>query len=194
MPVDFGYRVAADVALIERTGTKHYGLQPYFGIFQHSPSRVEAAYFLRQTSMSPAQATATADELLDKWHELGVDEFHAYVRKTYPELAAHRFYDHIFGSMSAKPEDLFDIAPYIYCVHGKFLEMRPVEGRPGEYEEPSIAYEEGIAVLKAIGYEGWIDSEFEGQRSQQDMGDDGLANEVEQVRRHQEMLKRLIGE
>ena len=44
------------------------------------------------------------------------------------------------------------------------------------------------------GFTGYIDSEYEGQRDQQDRGKDYLPNEVEEVRRHHEMLKRLIGE
>ena len=54
------------------------------------------------------------------------------------------------------------------------------------------------ATVNPVSYEGaeqiYIDSEYEGQRSQQDTGDAGLADEVEEVRRHHEMLKRLIGE
>lgn len=40
----------------------------------------------------------------------------------------------------------------------------------------------------------YINSKYEGQRDQQDRGVEFLPNEVEQVRRHHEMLSRLIGE
>jgi hypothetical protein len=52
----------------------------------------------------------------------------------------------------------------------------------------------GIAALKKGGFEGYINSEYEGQRYQQDRGMEYLADEVEEVRRHHEMLARLIGE
>jgi hypothetical protein len=55
-------------------------------------------------------------------------------------------------------------------------------------------YKEVIDILKTTDWEGYIDSEFEGQRSRQDMGREGLVDEVDQVRKHHEMLKRLIGE
>ena len=67
-------------------------------------------------------------------------------------------------------------------------------GKPGCYEDKSIDYETPIKYLKQYGYDGYINSEYEGQRDQQDMGIEHLPNDVEQVRRHHEMLKRLIGE
>ena len=48
-----------------------------------------------------------------------------------------------------------------------------------------------MRILRENGFDGYINSEFEGQRDQQDMGEEGLVDEVEQVRRHHEMLKRL---
>ncbi len=72
--------------------------------------------------------------------------------------------------------------------------MTEIPGRPGEYEDRSLDYEGPIAFLKQAGYDGYINSEYEGQRRYQDLPFEQLANEVDQVRRHQEMLKRLIGE
>lgn len=48
--------------------------------------------------------------------------------------------------------------------------------------------------MKQGGYEGYINSEYEGQRHQQDQGIEKMANEVEEVRRHHEMLARYITE
>ena len=93
---------------------------------------------------------------------------------------------------AADPLDLYDIVPYIKCIHGKFNEMTEIPGKPGQYEERSIQYPEVIAILNDCCYDGYIDSEYEGQRHQQDMGYEGLPDEVEQVRRHHEMLRRLI--
>ena len=47
--------------------------------------------------------------------------------------------------------------------------------------------------LKECEFDGYINSEFEGQRFCQDVGEEGLIDEVEQVCRHHEMLTRLIG-
>ena len=79
-------------------------------------------------------------------------------------------------------------------MHGKFYDMTEIPGEPGHYEDKSIMYKEVIDILKTTDWEGYIDSEFEGQRSRQDMGREGLVDEVDQVRKNHEMLKRLIGE
>lgn len=93
-----------------------------------------------------------------------------------------------------KPEDLKSILPYIICIHGKFYNMTEIPGQPGEYEDCSIDYEGPIKFLKENGYEGYINSEYEGQRRFQDLSFDQLASEVDQVRKHQKMMKRLLGE
>lgn len=190
---DWKYRHAQDVAFIERTGTKHYGLQPDMGIFQYRPSKAMLGYELRQF-VSPQEAGKIIDEYYRIYDEAGDAQAKDYIGQACPQVfeTSHAFM--LFGGMSAQPEELYKIAPYIYCIHGKFYGMTEIPGHPGQYEEASIKYPEAIKVLKSIGYDGYIDSEFEGQRSQQDMGDEGLANEVEEVRRHHEMLKRLIGE
>jgi sugar phosphate isomerase/epimerase len=95
---------------------------------------------------------------------------------------------------AAQPEDILEIIPYIISIHGKFYEMTEIPGKPGQYEDVSIDYENVIKYLKQGGYNGYINSEYEGQRSQQDRGIENLADEVEEVRRHHEMLARLIGE
>ena len=95
---------------------------------------------------------------------------------------------------SAQPEDIKDIIPYIVSIHGKFYHMTEIEGKPGCYEDKAIDYETPIKYLKECGFDGYIDSEFEGQRFCQDSGEENLIDGVEQVRRHHEMLARLIGE
>lgn len=193
--VDWGETVARDIAFIQRTGTKHYGLQPDMGIFQNKPSRVSIAYALR-AKMTKEDAAKGAEEILAKYDELCGDKeaVFAWGKEKYPVLFESRFANYIFGGPSADPLDLYDIIPYIYCIHGKFYEMTEIPGKPGQYEDKSIMYPEVIGILADCGYDGYIDSEYEGQRSQQDMGYEGLPNEVEEVRRHHEMLERLIRE
>ncbi len=92
----------------------------------------------------------------------------------------------------ANPDDLRKLLPYIVNFHGKFYNMSEVPGHPGEYEDKSIDYVHPIQVLKEIGYDGYINTEYEGQRRFQDRGFDDLIDEADQVRKHQGMLKRLI--
>ncbi len=193
MGIDWKYRHAQDVAFIERTGTKHYGLQPDMGIFQYRAPRPMLGYLLR-SYVSAEEAARIVEEYYRVFDEVGENAAKEYMEHSCPALMESRFGFMLFSGMSAKPEELYKIAPYIYCIHGKFYKMTEIPGKPGQYEEASIRYPEAIKVLKSIGYDGYIDSEYEGQRSQQDMGDAGLADEVEEVRRHHEMLKRLIGE
>ena len=88
-------------------------------------------------------------------------------------------------------DDLAAIAPLVHGVHGKFYEMTEVPDAPGTYHDVSIDYETLMDALVAIDYDGYVNSEYEGQRFFQDRGVGELEDEVEQVRRHQEMLGRL---
>jgi sugar phosphate isomerase/epimerase len=81
------------------------------------------------------------------------------------------------------PSVLLDFMPYIFHVHAKFYEMTE------ELEEYSIPYEEIIPVLVEGGYQGYLSSEYEGNRHLQDIG---AVDSVEQVRRHQAMLGDLL--
>ena len=75
--------------------------------------------------------------------------------------------------------------PRIFHIHAKFYEMLP------EYTEYSIPYEDIVPVLIEGGFQGYLSSEYEGNRHIQDAFE---VDSVEQVRRQQEMFKRLLGE
>lgn len=83
------------------------------------------------------------------------------------------------------PRRMLDHMSYIFHVHGKFTEMLP------DYTDYSIPYEEIMPVLIEGGFNGYICSEYEGNWYLQDAQ---VVDSVEQVRRHQVMLRRLIGE
>lgn len=83
------------------------------------------------------------------------------------------------------PRLLLDYMPYIHHVHAKFYEMTD------DGEEYSIPYAEIVAVLREGGYEGYLSSEYEGNRHIQDAFP---VDSVDQVGRHQQMLARLLGE
>jgi hypothetical protein len=84
-----------------------------------------------------------------------------------------------------EPKRMLDYMPLIRNIHGKFYEMT------ADYVEPSIPYDEIVAVLQQGGYDGYICSEYEGNRWIEDAEE---PDSVEQVRRQQVMLSRLIGE
>ena len=95
---------------------------------------------------------------------------------------------------AAEPEDLKEIIPYILSFHGKFNEMTEIPGEPGHYEDVAFDYAGPFKVLNECGFDGYVDSEYEGQRHQQDQGIAGLPDSVKEVRRHHEMMARLSGE
>jgi hypothetical protein len=85
----------------------------------------------------------------------------------------------------ADPRKMLPYLKYTSHIHGKFYEMLP------DYTEYSIPYEQIIPILIEGGYNGYIDSEYEGNRWIQDVFG---VDSTEQVRRHQVMLKNLLGE
>jgi hypothetical protein len=85
----------------------------------------------------------------------------------------------------ADPSLLKEYIPYTSHIHGKCYDLSP------EYSEYSIPYEEIVPLLIEGGYSGYIDTEYEGNRWIQDAY---VVDSTEQVRRHQMMLRRLLGE
>ena len=83
-----------------------------------------------------------------------------------------------------EPERIRPVVRHIHHVHAKFWEMTD------DGVEYSIPYDEVLPVLVDAGYTGWISSEYEGQRHIEDAFP---VDEVAQVRRHQEMLTRILG-
>lgn len=87
--------------------------------------------------------------------------------------------------ISADPRKMLEYMPYIHHIHGKFWEMLP------DGSEYSVPYAEIIPVLMEGGYSGYISSEYEGNRW---IHDALPVDSVDQVRRHQDMLKHLLKE
>jgi hypothetical protein len=90
------------------------------------------------------------------------------------------------GFPRKNPRELKPLIPYIFNCHGKFYQMSEA------FAETQIEYPETLRVLIESGWEGYIDSEYEGQRHLQNQWCEPI-DEVEQVRRHHVMLRRLLG-
>ena len=176
------------IELAQKTGSKHVGLVPDFGIFQHSPSQVAIDYAKRHTKNPDI-----IDFILEHSREYEYDDLDALLAEKFPghDLNMGTIERMSLHESSAKPEDIIDVIPYIVSMHGKFYNMTEIPGRPGCYEDKAIDYETPMKYLRENGFDGYIDSEFEGQRDQQDIGSENLVDEVDQVRKHHEMLKRL---
>ncbi len=75
------------------------------------------------------------------------------------------------------PREMLDLIPYVFHVHAKFWEMTE------DLTDPHIPWEAIVPVLKQGGYDGYLSSEYEGERTLY------LASEL--LRRQQVMLRRL---
>lgn len=226
MPLD-GSQVKEILEVIDRTGTKHLGFVPDFGIFQTRPCEPLFDWYQRRGA-KPEACTLSID--LKNLLETGKAPFgpvdmsyitagnlrSAFKRflttgECEPSLAdafygVKRYTDqHVDGATDldyivvaealmlsrTSPELLRPLTPLVVSVHAKFYNMSPIPGRPGQYQDISIDYEGGMRALREGGYQGYINSEYEGQRFYQDQGRENCMSEVDQVRRHQEMLRRL---
>ncbi len=178
------------IELVEKTRTKHLGLVPDFGVFQHSPTDLAVDYFKR--NYNPDMVDFILEEVAMGERDNNV--ILAKINEKYPNngLNLMSMSAISIGDSCARPEDIKDIIPYIVSIHGKFYHMTEIEGKPGQFEDKAIDYATPIKYLKENGFTGYINSEFEGQRYCQDTGVKNMIDEVEQVRRHHEMLNRLI--
>ena len=83
------------------------------------------------------------------------------------------------------PRNMLEYMPRIGHIQAKFYEMTE------DGTEYSIPYDEIIPVLVEGGYDGYLSSEYEGNRHIQDAYP---VDSVEQVRRQHVMFQRLLGE
>jgi hypothetical protein len=173
-----GEWVQKNIELAQRKNTRNLGLMPDLGTFCKNIPHLVIAEALREGGTPriveylgqvyherplPSDLMARIDRMgandVDRWLALRV------------QIGVWTYHD---------PKHLLTYMPYTFHIHGKFYEM------DANLVEPEVAYETIMPTLLHGGYDGYIMSEYEGQRLTQgvDMGYD----EVEQVRRHQAML------
>ncbi len=178
------------VKMFQKVQSPYLGFTLDLGVFCKKLPRVATDRLVRD-GMSPKIADylikSYSDNTMPRSHELGkpntareekVLQLGGKQKDVYAALmATHMIY--------ADPKQILDYIPHLYHVHAKFYEMLP------NYTEYSIPYEEIIPVLIEGGYKGYLSSEYEGNRWIQDAYE---VDSVEQVRRQQVMMKRLLGE
>ena len=165
----------------EKSGSNALGFLPDMGMFLHAFPPV----------------------LVERFRRMGVpDEIADYIAKAYDDRVLSEYVIHNVREMGGEgpaiamaetsrhnaayePKRMLDYMPRIHNIHGKFYQMNE------DYVEPSIPYDEIVKVLQQGGYDGYICSEYEGNRWIEDVEE---PDSVEQVRRQQVMLARLLGE
>lgn len=170
---------------MDKTGTQYGGIIPDISIFSVRPPKIQMDKQIR-LGANPELVDLIVSEYEKKTPMNEVQEM-LKAREAAPiDLETLRT---AYASISSDPADIKLAKGKIIHVHGKVYHMDE------NCEETSLDYAGAIENLKAIGYEGYISTEYEGQRYYHDQSfGDYEDDEVEQVRRHQVQLKRLIGE
>lgn len=191
--------------MIHRTGTKHFGFMPDFGIFcKHLPSPLKAQAIRKGAQqecvkiVEEAFYTRIAKGLTKIKYDTNLGHaFHEYLKANgMPELieavkkAGGNEADLDFANASfmytwCKPQDIIDNMEYIYHTHAKCYEINE------NCEDTSIPLKEVLAAYKKAGYTGFLSTEYEGNSMSNDAFE---VDSVEQVRRHQEALRKAIEE
>ena len=167
--------------MVVKSGSEYAGLIPDFGIFAKRPAKK-----MMDNAVKSGASQVILDEIAAACEDgEGVEKLMSIVKRMGGSEAESAVAMSWARNRFSEPEWIRDYAPYIFHCHGKFYDMDE------QCKETGIDYETPIAVLKDIGYDGYICSEFEGQRLY--TGDEEV-NEIEQVRRHHVMLKGILGE
>ena len=178
-----GKYIDSYIGLIERSKTKHLGLTLDMGVFVNRPVRVAVARQIRDGVLREDLV-----RFIRTLHDSGasLEQARSELETRNPNPAEVRLLNSFYSTVAEQNiRDLPPVVPHIMNIHGKFYEMTE------DLTEYSIPYDEVIPVLIAGGYDKSIDSEFEGQRSIQDVSE---TDSCEQIRRQHVMLRRLLGE
>lgn len=191
--------------MIRRTGTKHFGFMPDFGIFVKEIPHEARAQALR------FGATEKGVNMVDEHYKQRVANGFTKIKYDLNLGKAHKEYittnglfdliedlkaagcneqdiKYAHGSFTyswSEPQDIIDNIDYIYHTHAKSY------GVTEDYIEPCIPLDEVIAAYKKAGYKGYLSTEYEGQKL---INDARETDSVEQVRRHLEAMRLCIEE
>lgn len=179
------YMVEEIIDLADRKHTKYVGVIPDMSIFQTTLNQAKVDHMIR--SGSDPKVLKVIVEAVHK----GIKDpviARDYVLSKIPDVSQDALKDADCVAMfsTVNPKEMEYIVPYIISIHGRFYQMTEIPGRAGEYEDRAVNYQDPIHYLKGGGFDGYICSRYEGRRT------DYSVDEVTEVRRHHEMLQRLI--
>lgn len=175
-----------------RLGSPYVGIVVDCGIFSQRMPRVSRRYF---EGLGLSKDVA---DYIDSIFERGSDPYRFFTMgdirggASFPEELTAMFrspidieYAHMSSGYENTPFSALDpYLAYVKSIHGKCYEMTE------DCEEYSIDYPGFIRYLKEKKWSGYICTEYEGNRF---VLIDRQVDSLEQVRRHQEMLKRHLG-
>lgn len=170
------------IEVADRLGTKHLGLLPDMGIFmKHYPPAFRARFEREGARPEVAQF------IVDQHEQKIMCEYTIYevAVKMKGNPAEIRMAETLRHAPYSNPKRIRDYIPYFHHIQAKFYEMTP------DGHDPSLAYEEVIPELVAGGWNGYLSSEYEGNRWVQDVEE---VDSREQVRRQHMMFQRLLSQ
>lgn len=167
---------------VKRKNTKNAGFLLDFAVFTKGMPLADKKAYLR------AGAKESILDEIDKAYRAGCCLTNSDIEKLGGDKTDIAAAEQMRRQIYDDPEWIGEILDYTKHCHGKFYEMTE------DCDEPSIDYAGPIAYLKEKGWDGYISSEYEGQRHYFEMGGPEAPDPIEQLRRHHVMLKRLIGE
>lgn len=189
--------------MILRTGTKHFGFIPDMGIFCKNIPDVLRDKARRMGAkeecikiVDDAYASRLAKGFVKIKYDLdlgkanmeyrmanGMKEMMDAVERSGGGPADLMYAGASFTYSWSDPQDLIDNIDYIFHTHAKFYNVSE------DYVETAVAIPEVVEAFKKAGYQGYLSSEYEGgEHLRAHMEVDS----IEQVRRHQEALRRAI--
>ncbi len=191
--------------MIVRTGTKYFGFMPDFGIFCKRVPDVITERARRDGASE--KCIKIVDQAFEERvqrgfvkikydTDLGKANREYMVANGLPQLTAaiekaggnKADMDYAMASFAytwCDPQDIVDNIQYIYHTHAKCYNTSE------NYAETAVAIREVVAAYKKAGYKGYLSTEYEGGEA---LGDAFEVDGIEQVRRHQEALRRAIEE
>jgi hypothetical protein len=172
-----GEFVTAFAEMLEKTCPESGGFVPDFGIFTKHLSRP----LIRKALADGAdpEIVKLIDETYDSYRSVSSLTDSLAEKAKDPVLA--RLLRSASWTSYSDPNELKEIKKYIHHVHVKFYEVDE------NYVEHGIDFEGPLAVLKEIGYTGYLSSEYEGQAQ---IPPEEL-DEVEQVRRQTVLTQKI---
>lgn len=191
------------IDMIRQTGTKYFGFIPDMGIFckcipdvvrdkarRHGAkeecikivddayaSRVEKGFVKIKYDLNLGKAN------MEYRMANGMQEMMDAVKAAGGGPADLEYAGSSFTYSWSEPKDIIDNIDIIFHTHAKFYNVHE------DYTETAVAIPEVVEAFKKAGYTGFLSSEYEGgEHLRYDMEVDS----IEQVRRHQEALRRAI--